>query len=160
MKYFKNINTLEELRKEYKRLVKMYHPDNGGSEEVIKEVNTEYERMFEILKNGAKTEDERNNKYDINEDEAIREMIKKVINFNVTIEIVGTWIWIGGNTYPIKDALGALGFKWCGNKKLWAWHYGEWKRVSGKRTYSQIKEKYGYTTVKKETKKSEKDKLE
>ena len=28
MKYFNNVNTLEELRKQYKELLKKYHPDN------------------------------------------------------------------------------------------------------------------------------------
>ena len=28
MKYFKNVETLEELRKQYKDLLKKYHPDN------------------------------------------------------------------------------------------------------------------------------------
>lgn len=31
MKYFTNCKSLEELRKEYKKLVKENHPDNGGS---------------------------------------------------------------------------------------------------------------------------------
>ena len=31
MMYFKDIYSLEDLRKEYKRLVKANHPDNGGS---------------------------------------------------------------------------------------------------------------------------------
>lgn len=43
MKYFTNCETLEELRKEYKRLVKENHPDNGGSEDAIKIINVEYE---------------------------------------------------------------------------------------------------------------------
>ena len=30
MKYFTNCKSLEELRKEYKKLVKENHPDNGG----------------------------------------------------------------------------------------------------------------------------------
>lgn len=38
-KYFINVNTLEELRKQYKELLKKYHPDNGGSEEITKAVN-------------------------------------------------------------------------------------------------------------------------
>ena len=28
MRYFKNVETLEELRKQYKELLKKYHPDN------------------------------------------------------------------------------------------------------------------------------------
>lgn len=29
-KYFKDINTLEELRRQYKELLKKYHPDNAN----------------------------------------------------------------------------------------------------------------------------------
>lgn len=41
MKYFHNINTLEELRTSYRALLKKFHPDNGGSEEATKEINLE-----------------------------------------------------------------------------------------------------------------------
>lgn len=44
MKYFENIKNLEELRKEYKKLVKKNHPDMGGSEEEMKIINVEYEK--------------------------------------------------------------------------------------------------------------------
>ncbi len=33
--YFKNVNTLEELRKQYKELLKIHHPDNGGNNSVF-----------------------------------------------------------------------------------------------------------------------------
>ena len=108
------------------------------------------------MKNGS-SEKEKENKYNMDEDAAIREMLNKVSNLNVNIDVVGTWIWIGGNTYSVKETLNSLGFKWCSNKKMWAWHYGEWKRVRGKRSYEQIKEKYGYTNIKRE---KENDKLE
>ena len=49
MMYFKDIQSLEELRKEYKRLVKVNHPDNGGSEDAIKVINVEYELTFKVL---------------------------------------------------------------------------------------------------------------
>ena len=43
MAYFKNVNTLEELRKQYKELLKQYHPDNAnGSTEATQEINAEY----------------------------------------------------------------------------------------------------------------------
>jgi len=40
--YFKDINTLEELRKQYKELLKKYHPDNDGDVAIVQEVNAEY----------------------------------------------------------------------------------------------------------------------
>ena len=36
--YFNNVRTLEELRKEYKRLAKIYHPDCGGDAEIFKAI--------------------------------------------------------------------------------------------------------------------------
>ena len=50
MKYFNNVNTLDELRKEYRRLSMIHHPDKGGDPEVMKDVNNEYEKLFDSLK--------------------------------------------------------------------------------------------------------------
>ena len=52
MKYFKNPNSLDELRKQYKELLKQYHPDNpNGSTEATQAINAEYDRLFKVLKN-------------------------------------------------------------------------------------------------------------
>lgn len=40
--YFKNVTTLEELRKQYKELLKAHHPDNGGDVAIMQEINAEY----------------------------------------------------------------------------------------------------------------------
>lgn len=44
--YFNNVQTLDELRKQYRDLLKKYHPDNDGSGEETKVINVEYERLF------------------------------------------------------------------------------------------------------------------
>ncbi len=49
-KYFENISTLNELRKQYKELLKIHHPDNGETLEIMQEINSEYDRMFKISK--------------------------------------------------------------------------------------------------------------
>ena len=58
-RYFINTNTLEQLRKQYKELLKRFHPDNGGSEEIMKAVNVEYDKLFKVLKDrhGSKSVD-------------------------------------------------------------------------------------------------------
>ena len=45
-KWFENVTTIEELRKRYRELLKMYHPDNeNGSVEITQEINTEYTQL-------------------------------------------------------------------------------------------------------------------
>ena len=110
MTYFKNIETLEQLRKAYKDLLKKHHPDNGGSEEIMKAINVEYEQLFKILKNrheskatGTESKSSENVKWNFEEDEKLREVLQKIINYEgISIEICGSWLWVSGNTYQYK----------------------------------------------------------
>lgn len=148
MKYFTNIKTLEELRKEYKRLVKENHPDNGGSVEEIKIINVEYEQAMKNLE--ASDTKENTWKYDTAKDELFRDALNKVINLeDIKIEIIGCWIWITGNTYGCKEQLKVAGFKWCANKKAWSWHAGEkyYKKSKRKLSMDDIRNLYGSEEV-------------
>ena len=166
MTYFKNVETLEELRKQYKELLKQYHPDNAnGSTEATQEINAEYDSLFKILKDrheskqtstdGAKA-DFNNYKYDFEADEKLREVLQKIISFaNINIEIVGCWLWVDGNTYEYKDTLKALGFKWAREKKKWYFHTEAFRKRSHKKlSMEDIRNYYGSTEVQtEETKK-------
>lgn len=46
MKYFTNCRTLDELKKEYRRLAMLHHPDRGGDTETMKAINNEYDAVF------------------------------------------------------------------------------------------------------------------
>ena len=50
-KYFKNVKSYEDLKKQFKSLLKANHPDNGGNVETMKEINVEYDALFPIWKN-------------------------------------------------------------------------------------------------------------
>lgn len=50
-KYFKNVKSFEDLKKQYKDLLKKNHPDNGGDLEAMKEINVEFDALFPIWKN-------------------------------------------------------------------------------------------------------------
>lgn len=48
--YFSNVQTLDELRKQYRDLLKKYHPDNSGSEGETKAINVNmYYSIFSIV---------------------------------------------------------------------------------------------------------------
>ena len=166
MTYFKNVTTLEELRKQYKELLKKYHPDNiNGSTETTQEINTEYDNLFKVLKDRHEKEttdnttgkaDFNNKKYDFSEDKALREVLQKIINYeDINIEIVGCWIWVDGNTYNYKDSLKAVGFRWAREKKKWYFHTEAFRKRSHKKlSMEDIRDLYGSTEIQtEETKK-------
>ena len=57
MKYIKNGETLEELKKAYKKLALKLHLDCGGNEEEMKILNNEYDELFSKLKNTHKNKE-------------------------------------------------------------------------------------------------------
>lgn len=50
MKYFNEVHTLDELKKEFRRLAMLHHPDVGGDTATMQEINAEYDRLFPALK--------------------------------------------------------------------------------------------------------------
>lgn len=161
-KYFENISTLEELRKQYRDLLKKHHPDNGGNVADMQEINAEYDKLFKMLKDrheskstdnsnnqNTKQSDYNKNMYDWENDKALREVLEKIINFNgIDIEIAGQWIWISGNTYAYKKELKEIGFKWASQKKQWYWHSEIFRKKSHKTlSMEDIRNYYGSTKV-------------
>ena len=55
-KWFKDVKTIEELRKKYRELLKLYHPDNeNGSVKITQEINAEYDHLFSVLRKNTQT---------------------------------------------------------------------------------------------------------
>lgn len=50
MTYFKNIKSFEDLKSQYKALLKSNHPDNGGDVEAMKDINVQFDALFQIWK--------------------------------------------------------------------------------------------------------------
>lgn len=156
MTYFRTVNTLEELRKQYKELLKIHHPDNGGNVSYMQEINAEYERLFKALKDrhdSKTTENDRANtynnmKYDFTEDTKLREMLNKIIGFHgITIEICGNWIWCF-DSYGYRKELKELGFGYAHNKKAWHYHTEAFRKKSHKKlSMNDIRNYYGSTEI-------------
>ena len=49
LKYFRGCNSLQELKKEYKKLLKINHPDNGGDLVTMQEINAEYAKLEKVF---------------------------------------------------------------------------------------------------------------
>ncbi|MCL2004088.1 MAG: molecular chaperone DnaJ [Oscillospiraceae bacterium] len=122
--YFKPIpQTLEELKAAYRKLAFQHHPDRGGSNEAMKAVNNEYDALFPKLKNVHKTKS--GETYTAKNPTAetaehFKDLIAELMRMDgITIEIIGCFVWVTGDTKPNRDRLKALGFKWSQNKTAW-----------------------------------------
>lgn len=162
MKYFKNVKSSEDLKRQYKVLCKKYHPDlnpDTDTNAIMAEINNEYSELFKKYKNIH--ENSEGETYTAKEEtkeqsEDFINIINSIINFNIDIEIIGSWVWCF-NSYEYRTQLKELGFKYSAKKKAWCWHSGEYKRRS-KRNISidEIRNKYGSDTIRE---KEELDKL-
>lgn len=104
MKWFTNIHTIEELRNHYKKLLIKYHPDNNPATDtttIMQEINSEYDLLLKQFTNQHSTSSKTYNY--TTETELIKvlnELIK--LHADIVIELVGSWIWVSGNTYPME----------------------------------------------------------
>ena len=53
MTYFQNIQSLADLKKEYRRLAMLHHPDKGGDTALMQQVNTEIRKAVRGLERQA-----------------------------------------------------------------------------------------------------------
>ena len=50
MKYFTGCKTLDDLKREYRRLAMLHHPDVGGDTATMQAINAEFDARFPLLR--------------------------------------------------------------------------------------------------------------
>lgn len=153
MKYFETFQDINELKRQYKKLALKLHPDMGGSKADFQAMSAEYEKLLKNALNGRFDSSERVEE-EMKMDQEMREALNLIINLEgVIIEIVGNWIWVTGNTMPVKESLKDASYRFARKKCAWYWNDGTFKKKSKKSlSLDEIKAKFGSQTVKKEYK--------
>ena len=103
------------LKAEYRRLSKIYHPDKGGSDTIMAEIN----RQHEILQNQTNKSDH----YKIKPTWTRKEIIDLLKDLNIDFIIdSGKIMAKGKNVYNNKDKLkNVYGFWWDNKNGYWYW---------------------------------------
>ena len=139
MTHFVDIADLDDLKKAYRNLCKLHHPDKGGCEETMKAINAEYSYM---LKNygfdfkGSSVEIE----------EQIRDIIEQTETLKgLIVELCGRWVWFTGDTRTHKDKLKSIGCFWASKKLAWYWRPQDEAKKGAHKTYTldKIRETHG-----------------
>lgn len=145
MKFFTDCTNLDELKKAYRTAAMNNHPDHGGDEETMKQINNDYAERFEVLKTAHNaTADDYHKTTETPEE--FMEIVAVLLGMDgLIVELCGSWLWISGETKKHKDGLNAAGCGWSSNKKMWYWrHEEDGHRWSRRKTSMQdIRSKYG-----------------
>lgn len=156
MGLFSNCNSVEDIKKRFRELVRDTHPDNGGDTKACARVLEEYRQALNEMKTFRKNIDNSARTYDNKEEGDGVELSGDLADVaavlcgldGVRVELCGAWLWISGNTYPHRATIKAVGAKWANNKKMWYFHEGEYKRRGKAKTIEEIRGKYGTASIK------------
>lgn len=153
MQYFRHIDhrtPIEEIMRQFHELAMRFHPDKGGSNEDMAAILAEFAALkrthshIHQASNGSVYES------DSQDDgpqvpEGFEDIIQALVTIDgIEVEIVGTWVWVSGDTYPNRGRLKELGFRWAKSHQKWylAGDSGGRHRRSGK-TFDEIVATYG-----------------
>jgi hypothetical protein len=147
--------TVEQIKIKYKKLAMQYHPDLGGDLEIMKMLNNAYEAALKSC-DGQKTKDDQGQehtyKYSQEIEQALMNKIIELLSLNmedVDIDLIGTWIWVTGNTKPFKDKIKQAGCTWHSKRGCWYFKIGKYYGKSSTSSLEELAKKYGCTNASK-----------
>ena len=126
----------------FRKAAQKYHPDKGGSTEMMQAVNAAY---AELQKHYGETIAEFG--VDVGYADRLNDAINAISHLDgLNIEVCGLWVWVSGDTRTHKDAIKAAGYFWASKKFMWYFRPEEAKGGRG-RSMDEIRGKYGSVTV-------------
>ncbi len=144
MKFFQDCKTLDDVKTLYRKLAHKYHPDHGGDMIIMQELSTEYAyATAKLIKDGNLSAEDSDKEMRFSEE--YRRVIEQIIHLpGIKIELVGLWIWVTGNTKPVRKELGKAGLYYASKKVAWYYRSADLKEFrGGKKSLDEIRNKYG-----------------
>ena len=151
-RFFKHCGTIEEAKKVYRELLKKYHPDHAGKEgqAITVEIINQFNRFIDTF-----VSDSFNSYYADKEDKPeadavtpFQEILKKIIDLDCDIEIIGYWIYCF-RSYEVREMLKELGFWFSSKHKAWVFSGGAKTRFYSKKSLDEIRAEKGSVKVRK-----------
>ena len=144
-------DSAEDLTAAYRLLAKKYHPDlNPDGAEIMKAVNAAVAMLREHLTKWSIRSFVDDGSPSIDEElAAIYAKIRHLPGIN--LEVCGSWLWVTGETYPVREPIKAAGLRFSRNKSAWYWHpAGYRKRTKTKFSMDEVRNMWGSEDLKSE----------
>ena len=153
VEWFDGCSTVDEVKAQYRELAMAHHPDRGGSTEVMAEINEAYHaelasRQGEVRRD--ETGAEHAYYYKREREQAAMDLIYRLLSHrlpDVEVWLIGTWVWVTGDTKPVKETLKRLGLRWHSKRECWYWKPkgSRRQRYNAKASFSDIAAAHGAT---------------
>jgi hypothetical protein len=155
MDFFKTCASEAEAKILFKKLAMKHHPDRGGDVETMKTLNNEYQAFLKSIDGTSRVSEDgktRTYKFDGELEQALADKILALISVGLADDLdcflVGSWLWVVGDTKPHKEKLKELEFKWHAVRKCWFFNLEKGVyRKSGH--LGEIFSEYGASKIKK-----------
>ena len=156
--YFKDCKTLDEAKTLYRKLAMKMHPDRGGNKVEFQEMLNEF-HAFRPGKEKFAGESSQWESFG----PVYSSIIDQLLDIEgVVVEVVGSYIWIGGDTYSKRTQIKAVntqGFMdccWAKVKQKWFFKPSGYKPRSRKeRSMDELRNMWGSTVVNKSSKRDD-----
>ena len=136
--YFRNCKTVADIKKMYRELAMMHHPDRGGNTATMQAINAQYHEALKSCDRKQETGSDgqaHTYYYDQKHEQEIIDKIAELLALRLEgteVWLIGKWVWIQGNTRPHREALKNAKCTW--RSKRLAWY---WRRYEGKTRYNE-----------------------
>jgi hypothetical protein len=158
MNFFINCQTVAEVKAQYRKLAREHHPDLGGDTATMQNINAQYEAALKRCEGQTSTDSkgvEHTYRYKESVEREVMEFIHNFLSKDLPLQadLIGTWVWITGDTKPHKEVLKELKCRWHSQRACWYFHPSGSRSWGGGGSLEELAEKYGHSDVSKFKKK-------
>jgi len=150
--WFTSCKTVGDVKTRYRQLAKAHHPDlskEADATKTMQAINAQYHATLEAMDGQvSKGFDGKDHTYNYNQDieQELMDKIAQVLAYRmpgVDVELIGSWLWVYGDTKPYKEAMKAMGLIWHGQRKKWYYRTGSYRRRYTDVDFDTLRSMYG-----------------